>query len=86
MPPAFGAVPLIDAEQAPILARPYYSDEGPPSPLTASLAHVPEILEVTLPFVGRILGPSAVDARTKELVVVRTSALMECRYASRPTP
>lgn len=48
--------------------------------MTASLAHVPEILEVTLPFVGRILGPSAVDVRTKELVIVRTSALMECRY------
>ena len=80
LPPASGAVPLIEVAQAPILARRYYPDEGPPSPVTASLAHVPEILEVTLPFVGRVLAPTALDARTKELVILRTSALMECRY------
>ncbi len=73
-------VPLIEAEQAPILARPFYPAEGLPSPLTASLAHVPEVLEAALPFVGRILGPTAIDARTKEMVIVRTSTLMECRY------
>ncbi len=73
-------VTLVEAQQAPILARPYYADGRPPSPITASLAHVPEILELTLPFVGRVLGPTAVDARTKELVIVRASALMECRY------
>jgi len=73
-------VGLLDAQQAPILARPYYADGRPPSPITASLAQVPEILELTLPFVGRVLGPTAVDVRTKELVIVRTSALMECRY------
>ncbi len=71
---------LIDAEQAPILARPYYPDEGSPSPITASLAHVPEVLEATLPFVARILGPTAVGLRAKEIVILRTSALMECRY------
>ncbi len=73
-------VPLIGVEQAPILARPFYPDDGPPSPLTASLAHVPEVLEVTLPFVGRVLGPTAIDARTKEIVILRCSSLMECRY------
>ncbi len=73
-------VPLVEVEQAPILARPFYPGEGPASPITASLAHVPEVLEVTLPFVGRILGPTAVDARTKEIVILRCSALMECRY------
>ena len=74
------AVALIEADQAPILARPFYPTEGLPSPITASLAHVPEVLEAALPFVGRVLGPTAVDARTKEIVIVRTSALMECRY------
>ena len=73
-------VPLIEAEQAPILARPFYPREGAVSPLTASLAHVPEVLEVALPFVGRVLGPTSVAARTKEIVVLRCSALMECRY------
>ena len=73
-------VPLVEAEQAPILARPFYPDEGSPSPITASLAHVPEVLEAALPFVGRVLGPTAIDARTKEIVILRASALMECRY------
>ncbi len=73
-------VSLVEAEQAPILARPFYPDEGSPSPITASLAHVPEVLEATLPFVGRVLGPTAIDARTKETVILRASALMECRY------
>ena len=77
---ASSVVPLIGAEQAPILARPFYPGEGPPSPITASLAHVPEVLELTLPFVGRVLGPTAVNARTKEIVILRTSALMQCRY------
>lgn len=47
-PATAGPVPLIDAEQAPILAGAYYPGYGPPSPVTASLAHVPEILELTL--------------------------------------
>ena len=74
------AVQLIQSEQAPLLARPFYGGDSPPSPITASLAHVPEILEVTLPFIGKVLGPSAIDARTKEIVIVRVSALLECRY------
>jgi AhpD family alkylhydroperoxidase len=73
-------VPLVPPEQAPILARPFYPDGGPPSPLTASLAHVPEALEVALPFVGRVLGATSIDARTKEIAVLRASVLMECRY------
>ena len=59
----------VEAEQAPILARPFYPREGAVSPLTASLAHVPELLEVALPFFGRVLGPTSVDVRTKEIVL-----------------
>ena len=72
-------VDLVQREQAPLLARRFYGD-GPPSPITASLAQVPELLEVALPFVGAALGPGALDARAKELAVLRTSALLECRY------
>jgi AhpD family alkylhydroperoxidase len=72
-------VQLIQAEQAPLLARPYYAN-GNPGPIVAALAHVPELLEVTIPFLDAALGPSAVDARTKELVILRTSAVMGCRY------
>lgn len=72
-------VRLIESEQAPLLARPYYAD-GDPGPLVAALAQVPELLTVALPFIGAALGPSAIDGRTKEIVIVRTSALLECRY------
>jgi AhpD family alkylhydroperoxidase len=72
-------VRLLGADRAPLLARRYY-DRGDPGPITASLAHVPELLEVALPFIGTVLVPSAVSWRTKELVIVRVSALLQCRY------
>jgi len=72
-------VELVDREQAPLLARRFYG-EGPASPVTASLAQVPELLEVALPFIGAALGPGALDLREKELAILRTSALLECRY------
>jgi AhpD family alkylhydroperoxidase len=73
------AVELVDASQAPLLARPYYG-QGDPGPIVAALAQVPELLEVAMPFIGVALGPSAVPWRTKEIVILRTSALLECRY------
>lgn len=78
-PQAGTVVPLVGREQAPLLARRFYGD-GPPSPITASLAQVPELLEVTLPFVGATLGPASLDERSKEIAILRTSALLECRY------
>ena len=69
----------VALEQAPLLARAYYNATGT-SPIVSSLAHVPEALDVTMPFIGTVLGPSSVSARTKELVIVRTSALLECVY------
>jgi AhpD family alkylhydroperoxidase len=72
-------VRLIEADQAPLLARAHYA-RGNPGPIVAALAHVPELLEVTMPFLDVALGPSASDARTKELVILRTSAVAGCRY------
>jgi AhpD family alkylhydroperoxidase len=72
-------VQLIDADRAPLLARAYYAD-GDPGPIIGALAQVPELLEAAVPFIGAALGPSALSWRVKELVIVRTSALMECRY------
>jgi AhpD family alkylhydroperoxidase len=74
-------VRLVEGEQAPLLARPFYA-KGDPGPIVAALAHIPELLEVTMPFLDAALGPSAVDARTKELVILRTSALLGCRYCT----
>ena len=75
-------VELIEAEQAPLLAKPYYAADGSASPLTRVLAQVPELLEPTLPFVNRVLGETAVDERTKEIVILRVSALNGCRYCT----
>jgi AhpD family alkylhydroperoxidase len=74
-----GVVSLVPREQAPLLARPFYGD-GRTSPITRSLAHVPELLEVTAPFVGRALSPGVLDARATEIAIVRTSARLGCRY------
>ncbi len=72
-------IPLLGPDQAPLLARPYYAG-GDPGPIVAAMAHVPELLEVAMPFLGAALGPSGIDRRTKEIVIVRTSALADCRY------
>jgi AhpD family alkylhydroperoxidase len=72
-------VELLSAANAPLLARPYYAD-GDPGPIAAALAQVPEMLEVTLPFVGTVLSPSSIGFRTKEIVILRTSAVLLCSY------
>jgi len=70
---------LVGPVQAPLLARPYCAD-GDPCPTVAALAQVPELLETAMPFPSAALGPSGIDWRTKEIVIVRTSALAGCRY------
>jgi AhpD family alkylhydroperoxidase len=72
-------VPALEAEDAPLLMRPYFAG-GDPGPILATMAHVPELTEVAMPFLGAALGASSVDFRTKEIVIVRTSALLGCRY------
>nr|MBA3523282.1 hypothetical protein [Geodermatophilaceae bacterium] len=68
-------VRLLDAAAAPLTARRYYQD-GDPGPLGAALATVPELLEAALPFLSTVLGASSLDVRTKEIVIVSTSALL----------
>ena len=72
-------VRLLDADSAPLLVRDHFAG-GDPGPIVASLAQVPELLEVALPFVGAALGPGSLGERGKEIAVLRTSALLECRY------
>src|SRR4029453_4108035 len=76
---AVSGVQLVPAAQAPLLARPYYAG-GDPGAIVAALAPVPEVLEVAMPFIGTVLGPSSLDARTKEIVILRTSARLGCRF------
>jgi AhpD family alkylhydroperoxidase len=72
-------VDVLGPDQAPLLAAPYYTG-GDPGPIAATLAHVPELLELALPFIGTVLSASSIDFRTKEIVILRTSCVMGCRY------
>ncbi len=72
-------VELLDQSQAPLLAKPFF-EGGDPGPIVATLANVPELLEATLPFIGAALGASAIPFRQKEIIIVRTSAVLGCRY------
>lgn len=71
-------VKIIDAAGAPMLARGVFA-AGYPGLIAASLAQVPELLGPTLPFLGAVLGPSWIPVRDKEIVILRTSAVMGCR-------
>jgi AhpD family alkylhydroperoxidase len=73
-------VELLEAHQAPLLARAYYAQDGATSPVTRALAQVPELLEVAMPFIARVFGPTSLDLRTKEIVVLRVSVRNGCRY------
>jgi uncharacterized peroxidase-related enzyme len=46
------------------------------------MAHKPEALKNFVPFYGAIMGPGAVDRRTKELVYLAVSFANECAYCS----
>lgn len=74
-------VALVDVADAPLLARDLFAS-GDPGPIVASLAQVPELLGPTLPFLGAVLGPSWIALRDKEIVILRTSAVMGCRYCT----
>jgi uncharacterized peroxidase-related enzyme len=73
-------LPLLAAEEAPLLSRAWYRADGSASALTRSLASAPDLLETLMPFLGQIMGESSLDLATKELVIVRVSQLNGCRY------
>jgi AhpD family alkylhydroperoxidase len=73
-------VELLEADAAPLAARPFFPDDRPASPIVRALAQVPELLEVAMPFVATVFEPSSLDLRTKEIVVLRVSAKHGCRY------
>ena len=76
---ASSLVRLVDERSAPLLVRDLYAS-GDPGPIVGALAQVPELCEVTLPFVGASLGPSSVSFRHKEIAILRTSANLACRF------
>ena len=74
-------VSLITAEQAPLTVASHW-ERGDPGVIVAALAHVPELLETALPFIGQALNGSISDRRTAELVIVRSSAMLGCSYCT----
>lgn len=73
-------VRLLEREEAPVLARRWFREDGSASALTRSLATAPDVMETLMPFLGQILGESSLDLATKELVILRVSQLNGCRY------
>ncbi len=72
-------IALVEAEQAPLLVR-HLFEGGDPGVIVQALACVPELADVAVPFIGVALGPGSVPARLKEIAILRTSAVLECRY------
>ncbi len=72
-------IELLDASTAPMTAQSFFAG-GDPGPIVAALANVPELLGPTLGFVGAALGAGAASTRHKEFAILRTSALLGCRY------
>ena len=69
----------INETNAPISVKHFFAN-GDPGPIVAVLANVPELVGPTLGFIGAALGEGASTTRHKELAILRTSALLACRY------
>lgn len=72
-------VSLFNTKTAPATVSQFFAG-GDPGPIPSSLAHVPDIMQKALPFIGATLGPSDINLRTKEIVILRASALQQCKY------
>lgn len=72
-------VRLVEVDQAPLLVQ-HLFEAGDPGVIVRALATVPEVAEVAVPFIGMALGPGSVEPEAKETVILRTSAVLGCRY------
>ena len=74
-------VALLNRDDAPLLAQRFYAG-GDPGPIAAALAHVPELMETALMFIGSVFGPTSLDPRLKEIVILRVSSANHCNYCT----
>ncbi|MEO5843050.1 MAG: carboxymuconolactone decarboxylase family protein [Acidimicrobiales bacterium] len=72
-------VDLLSAATAPITTRQFF-EGGDAGPIVGALAQVPELVAPVLAFISAALGGGATTMRHKEFAIVRTSALLGCRY------
>jgi uncharacterized peroxidase-related enzyme len=78
--PAPARLPLVEREEAGLLARALYPREGDASNITKVLANSPDTLAVLAPFLAQVMNATTIDLATKEIVVLRVSALNRCAY------
>ena len=80
-PSETAAVELLTIANAPLLARPFF-EGGDPGPIARALAHVPELIDTGMPFLDSVFGAGAIDARLREIVVLRVSSANGCHYCT----
>jgi AhpD family alkylhydroperoxidase len=73
-------LPLVERDQAPLTVRRLYPADGDASNITKALAAAPDTLAVLAPLLGQVMNASTVDLPTKEVVVLRVSAVNRCAY------
>ncbi len=73
-------LPLVDREQAGMLVRSLYPSDGEASNITKALAGSPDTLAAMAPFLAQVMNASTIDLPTKEVVVLRVSAVNRCAY------
>jgi AhpD family alkylhydroperoxidase len=73
-------LPLVEREQAGLLVQRLYAEGRDPSNITKLLANAPDTLAVLAPLLGQVMNESTLDLATKEIVVLRVSALNACAY------
>jgi len=73
-------IPLVERDQAALTIRGLYPAEREASNLTKLLANAPDSLAVLAPFLSQVMNASTIDEATKEIVVLRVSALNCCAY------
>ncbi len=78
--PGMSRLPIIERDQAPLTIRHLYPEGEEPSNVTKTLAGSPDTLAALAPFLGQVMNASTIDYATKEIVVLRVSALNQCGY------
>jgi uncharacterized peroxidase-related enzyme len=73
-------LPLIERDQAGMLVRRLYPEDGDASNVTKALAGSPDTLAAMAPFLAQVMNATTVDLPTKEVVVLRVSAMNRCAY------
>ena len=73
-------LPLIDRDQAALTIKRLYPNEGDASNITKALAGSPDTLAAMAPFLAQVMNASTIDYATKEVVVLRVSAVNRCDY------